>query len=245
MNEISSSTCSHNPWLSGHPKVGIAWIDHLYNRLDGAYPNRWRAAFSGPTAIENWRETWSEAFVEEGLTPNMVGAGLKACRRMYDWPPSLTEFIKACQPPINVDAAIYEAIAQMRARQTGKDMWSDPAIFWAAMKVGEWDMVSSSFAQLRPRFEAALKAVLAQGEVLPVPPRVEAIAAPGKSESTREFARERLAELGASEIIKPAGVGNVRWAHLIVDAHAAGGKVPLHKLEIARTAIRNVAGDRP
>lgn len=238
----TTSTFNQSPWLEIHPKLGISLMDHLFNRLDGAYPNRWRTAFASEQAIANWRESWAEAFADEGLTPQMISEGLKACRRAYDWPPSLTEFLKACKPAINVDAAIYEAIEQMRARQHGKDVWSNPAIYWAAVKVGEFDMVSQSFSSIKPRFEAALKKVL-EGSVLPVPERVAALAAPGKAESTREYGAKRLQELGAAAAFKRApGGANLGWAWRIIDEDKKTGKVHLHKLNIARQAIFNATG---
>jgi hypothetical protein len=235
----TSSTFNQSPWLEIHPKLGISLMDHLFNRFDGAYPNRWRAAFASEQAIANWREAWAEAFAEEGLTTQMISDGLKACRKSYDWPPSLTEFLKACKPAINVDAAIYEAIDQMRARQHGKDVWSNPAIYWAAAKVGEFDMVSQTFSSIKPRFEAALKTVLA-GEILPVPVRVPALSAPGATESTREYGAKRLQELGASAAFKRSpGGANIGWAIAIVAEDKRTGKVPLNKLSIARQAIFN------
>ncbi|VWB07781.1 hypothetical protein BLA6863_00185 [Burkholderia lata] len=217
-------------------------MDHLFNRLDGTYPNRWRISFANEQAVANWRDSWSEAFDEECLTPQMVADGLKACRKSYDWPPSLTEFLKACKPRINVDAAIYEAIEQMRKRQHGKDTWSNPAIYWAAVKVGEFDMVSQTFSQIKPRFESALKVVL-EGTVLPVPVRVPALSAPGAAISTREYGAQRLQELGASAAFKRSpGGANIGWALSIVEEEKKTGKVPFNKLSIARQAIFNATG---
>jgi len=238
----TSSTFKQSPWLEIHPKLGISLMDHLFNRFDGAYPNRWRAAFANEQAVANWRESWSEAFDEEGLTPQSISDGLKACRKMFDWPPSLTEFLKACKPPINIDAAIYEAIDQMRARQHGKDKWSNPAIYWAAAKVGEFDMLSQSFSSIKPRFEAALKAVQA-GEILPVPARVPALASPGAAESTREYGAKRLQELGATSAFRRSpGGANIGWAIGIIEEDKRTGRVPLSKLNIARQAIFNSTG---
>jgi hypothetical protein len=195
-------------WHEIHPKLGISLMDHLFNRMDGAYPSRWKAQFPSEQAIANWREAWSEAFEEEGVTTQMISDAIRACRKKLDWPPSLAEFLKLCKPPINVDAAVYEAIDQMRARQHGKDEWSDPAIFWAAAKVG-----------------------------------VPALAAPGAAESTREYGRQRLDELNASDVIKNISKGgNIEWARRIIEEEKQHGKVPLNKLNIARQAIFNVTG---
>ncbi|WP_248322009.1 replication protein P [Caballeronia sp. Sq4a] len=230
-------------WHEPHPKLGISLMDHLFNRLDGMYPNRWRAAFQSEQAIANWRDSWAEAFDEDGVTTQMISDGIRACRKHYDWPPSVSEFIKACKPPLDIDAAVYEAIDQMRARQHGKDVWSNPAIFWAAVKVGEYDVISQTVSQLKPRFEAALKKVLEAGDIQPVPARVPALAAPGAAESTREYGRQRLDELNASAAMKNMSKGgNIEWARRIIEDERATGTVPLNKLKIARDAIFNVTG---
>ena len=51
---------------------GLSLIDALFNRFDGMYPNRWRAAFANAQAIANWREAWVGAFVDEALSPDDV-----------------------------------------------------------------------------------------------------------------------------------------------------------------------------
>ncbi|NKJ45849.1 hypothetical protein CIC12_03640 [Burkholderia sp. SG-MS1] len=216
-------------------------MDHLFNRLDGAYPNRWRAAFPNEYAVSNWREAWAEAFDEEGITTQMISDALRACRKTYDWPPSLAEFLKVCKPAVDADAALHEAVEQMRARQHGKDEWSHPAIFWAAVKVGEFDMLGQTFAALKPRFESALRKVLDGGEFQPVPARVPALQGPSAAESTREHGRNRLDGLRASEILKSITTGgSAEWAQRIIATEKATGRVPLNKLKIAKQAIQQV-----
>lgn len=75
----------------------MSLIDHLYNRLDGMYTSKWRAAFPSIESIENWKAAWSDAFIERRLSPEQIKRGLANCLDLYDWPPSLTEFIKACE----------------------------------------------------------------------------------------------------------------------------------------------------
>ena len=103
-------------------------------------------------------------------------------------------------------------------------------------------MISQTFSQLKPRFEAALKKVI-EGEIQPVPARVPALAAPGAAESTRVFGRQRLDELNASAAFKNISKGgNIDWARRIIEDEKQTGKVPLSKLNIARQAIFNVTG---
>lgn len=181
-------------WLRTHPSLGISLMDHLYNRLDGAYPGVWRQRFPTEQAIANWRESWVEAFEEARLTPDEVRTGLKFCRARYDWPPSVAEFIKACRPEINIDAALAEACLQLRLRAEGRDVWSHPAVFWAATLVGEFDMLNQSREALRKRFAAALDEVM-RSEVFPVPKRVFALPAPGKAVADPQRVAAEMAKL--------------------------------------------------
>ncbi|MDR5825854.1 hypothetical protein [Caballeronia sp. LZ043] len=223
-------------------------MDWLFGQLHGMFGNKLLDGFrSGhvvdgkDTGIENMKATWTEKIRANGMKLVDVKRGLAGAERLK-WPPTWGEFIELCKPPINIDAAVYEAIDQMRARQHGKDVWSDPAIYWAAVKIGEYDVISQTFSQLKPRFEVMLKKVL-EGEIHPVPPRVPALAAPGAAESTREFGRQRLDELNASAAFKNISKGgNINWALRIIEEERQTGKVPLNKLKIARDAIFNVTG---
>ena len=157
-------------WLDPHPALdGMALIDHLFNRLDGLYPNRWRAAFAGQQAIDNWREAWAEGFCHEALTLEDVRVGLHACRTRFSWPPSFAEFVSACRPNLEPEAAHAEAVRQLRLRGYGRDEWSHPAIFWAAMSVGEHDLRSSSWLMIRERWTNALRKEIARRNWEPVP----------------------------------------------------------------------------
>lgn len=86
-------------WLEPLKGKDISPIMLLYKRLDGLYPSKWRASFPDAEAIDNWQEAWAEAFVEDSITPQMIKRGLENCRDMYDWPPSLPQFLKACREP--------------------------------------------------------------------------------------------------------------------------------------------------
>lgn len=223
-------------------------MDWLFGQLHGLFGNKlldgWRSGHmegGKDTGIENMKAVWAEKIRANGMKLADVKRGLSGCERLK-WPPTWGEFLDLCKPPINIDAAVYEAIEQISARQHGNDVWSNPAIFWAAVKVGEFDIMSQTFAQLKPRFEVALKRVQ-EGEIEPVPPRVPMLAAPGKAESTREYGHQRLQEIGASGAIKNMSKGgNIKWAEKILAEQERTGKVDLNRLRIAKEAIFNVTG---
>lgn len=198
----TSSTSEASEWTKPRASLdGIGAIDHLYNRLDGMYPIRWRSNFPSPDAIKAWKDTWVEAFAEECISPQEVKTGLTNCRDMFEWPPSLTEFMRACRPWRDPEVAFYAAVRGMQARRDGKaGEWPHPAVFWAATSVGG-DLLSSAYSHLRGRWEAALTAQLTRGDWEPIPASSAALPAPGQTVATREEAEAHLRKVGAASVV--------------------------------------------
>lgn len=213
MNPRKLSTSPMNVWLDPHPALdGVALIDHLFNRLDGLYPHRWRSAFANEHAIANWRQAWAEGLTEEGVTMAEVKRGLAECRRLFDWPPSFAEFVKACRPPIDAKAEWAEAVEQMRIRLQGKgeDRWSRPQVYWAASAIGQFDLNQNTWEQIKARWTHAIE----NAKDDPIPEYRAALPAPGKATTTREDAAIRLREIAEKTgiTITQNGPGNVKWA---------------------------------
>lgn len=227
-------------WFDVHPKLGITTMDHLFNRLDGAYPHKWRTNFPNEQSIANWRESWAEAFEDEGITLNDVRDGLKACRTRYDWPPSCAEFIKACKPSIDPLVGYYEATAGVQARQNGQvGKWSHPAIFWAAMPMS-YDLAHQTFSQIKGQWEAALKEQMGRGHWEEIPPARSALPSPDKCEQSREHSAAMLTEFGATGVLKNK-TDHKAWAKRIQTRIAAGDKtITLIQKKFADEAILEV-----
>ncbi len=98
MKKLSSINPQANVsiWFQVHPQLGVTMMDHLFNKLDSMYPGRWIACFKNETSVQNWRDTWAEAFEDDRLQPHQIKTGIAQCRKLYNWPPSLTEFVNAC-----------------------------------------------------------------------------------------------------------------------------------------------------
>jgi hypothetical protein len=206
----TSSTSPASAWLEPHPRLdGLTLIDHLFNRLDGLYPHRWRSAFANDRAIENWRTAWAEGLSDEGVTMGEVRAGLRVCRRQQDWPPSFAEFLRACRPAIDHSSALLEAIEQMPRRESGSDTWSHPAIYWAAVKIGSYDLSRKTPKELDPEWRRAFQDQMARSEWWPIPARLPALPAPGETHTPdrgREAIAEMLARLKGAADAHDAGV---------------------------------------
>lgn len=214
--------------------VPESWIDSLFARMSGMYGSKFADMWRG-TDLVVVRKLWGTELAS--LTRDELRRGVEALRTR-PFPPTLPEFVGLCQPPVNVDAALSEAVAQLHARQQGTDVWSDPAIYWAAVKVGTAEMMSLSHSQLRPRFEAMLRDIKAKGNVPPVPTRVDALPAPGGAEISRDEARRRLADLKASGIVRRGPQGDERdWARRILAKVQAGQPVPVCMHEMAKRGL--------
>lgn len=159
---------------------GQSPIERLFSRFDGMYPALWAKNFSSLAAIENWAEVWAEAFSEEGITFDEVMDGIRACRKSHQYPPTLPEFLQLCRTPIDYDKAFFEAVIQMGIRRRpsvklvdgevvqefGKDTWSNPAIYWAAVAMGkDLDLI---YRDVRSRWHYELDRAI-KGEKKPVP----------------------------------------------------------------------------
>jgi len=211
----------------------LSWVDRLFERMALTYGRKFSDQW-GTVDATAMKKHWAEKLA--GLTGPEIKRGVDALDTR-DWPPSLPEFLKLCRPPIDPTVAYYEALYGSQARAKG-DMgqWSHPAIYWAYTTIGQHDFANIGYSVLRPRWEMALNAQFARGEWSEIPlPRL-ALQAPGESLTGREEARKRLAEIGASGVIRPRTeeAGSKAWAQKIIDNQSA---YPFISLKFAQEAL--------
>ncbi len=186
-------------WLEPLAKLeGLSLMDHLFNRLEGMYPNLWRASFRVESSLANWRAAWAEAFSDEAITPHEIATGLTVCRRRHEMPPSLPQFLRACRPQANSDPepAFYDSADQMVRRHAGQqETWPSPRHFWAAQRVGG-DMLHLGWRELAGRWRAAWEQAAADAD-RPIPvaaPREQSLPAPGKTTRSEAEVSRMLSE---------------------------------------------------
>lgn len=251
MTTIAPSTSSLSEWTRPRQSLGgVSALTHLFNRLDGSYPGKFRAAFTTTDSIANWNDTWEAAFIREAIQPQEVARALDSMKG--DWPPSLPEFLALCRPPIDPEQAFYVAVDGMQARQRGEiGNWPHPAIYWAAVRIGQHDMLASGYSGLKGRWTNALQDVMSKGKWQDVPEPVLALAAPGRATTSDAEARQQLARLSAAvaDAVKtvPTQARNrdLRWAYRILEQDKQpSGRPPAVNVRMAETALRN-AGELP
>jgi len=235
MNEYSKWFEVH---FSKEKPNGESAMDRLYNRLDGAYPNKWRANFPSPEAIENWQVSWAEAFEEERITFEEVAAGIKHCRKNLEWPPSCAEFIKSCRPIANSLTAYYEAVAGCQERSKGEiGNWSHPAIYWAAVPLA-YDLLNQTYSQIKSRWEAAFEAEMSKGEWAEIKKPLVALPAPSRSRTDNKEAAKVLKDIGASDVLSKKKE-DTAWYRKILERIKRGDKtVSLIQRKFAEDAAR-------
>jgi len=85
----------------------------------------------------------------------------------------------------------------MRKRATSSDAWSHPAIYWAAVGIGAFDLRNATWHSIKHRWESAMKKELEKKDWLGIPPALDALPAPGKCSLSAEEREKRLASLRA------------------------------------------------
>jgi hypothetical protein len=239
MNQLAHVTVSTEPisdWFAVHPALGIASIDHLYNRMDGAYPHKWRANFPDVQSITNWRESWVEAFEEEALTFNEVKRGIRECRRLYAWPPSISEFLIACRPVLEPMAAYQEAVSGLAERERGEPgVWSSLAVFWAAVSLA-YDLKMQTYGQIKARWESALTQQMAKGAWDPIPDI--ALGLEYSPIVDTEMTKKVVNDLRATWKREDAAFDHKRWARKLDEKLSQGDKsVPIMAAKMAHEAL--------
>jgi hypothetical protein len=129
------------------------------------------------------QQVWAESL--RGYTPDEIIRGLSACARQQ-YAPTIPEFLLLCRPNLDAEAAFREARLQLSLRDQDRDTWSHPAVYWAALDCGSYDVLHSSWPQIKTRWTAALQKNLANLSCPPVPQRLRELPAP---RMTRELWR--------------------------------------------------------
>ncbi len=177
--------------LQGLP---AAWIERLFSRLVGFYGSKFADLWKG-TDLAMVKQVWAETLA--GYTPEEIKRGIDACLSR-PFPPTLPEFLMLCRPPLNYEAAHTEAVEQMRKREFGEDVWTSPAVYWAAARIGN-DIRAQAYEQIKGRWHAELDKAIADVKAgrLPgeVPKKAVALPAPGETTPPPEKVKEMLAKM--------------------------------------------------
>lgn len=198
------------------------------------YGTKFNDQWRGVTPRE-LRAMWASAL--QGYKSDEVQRGLSACLNRI-WPPTLPEFLQLCRPPIDHESAFVEANHQIKNRDNGTDRWSHPAIYWAAVEFGFWDLSHTGWDRAKSRWTKILDGKLAQKNLPPVPSRPASLPAP---KASAEVVDAEMAKIASEALGAPKdGQGYVdhrRWAKALKKRHDAGEKLNLCQVNAYRVAL--------
>jgi hypothetical protein len=230
---IETATSSISP----HAPLPISWIESLFKRMSWAYGSKFADLWNGVNPVE-MKNYWAERLGALSRAELATGYRMLDSR---DRPPTLPEFIKLCRPNLDPVMAFHEALEQGSKRDLGKagepDVWSHPAIYWAWVKIGSFAMMHQGYEVLRPRWVAALSECTEDPDLPPVPVKMAALPAPGKTQMPPERARELLAQLRIKRVPLSVVGQQTDWARQVLAKHERGEPVTFAALKMAEQAL--------
>lgn len=156
-------------------------INDLIRELRAIFP-AWRQAWPTAKHQDQAKVTWTKAIVEAGITDwSMIERGLRWCRSLgTDFMPSAGKFMQHCWPGPEelglpeAESAFWEACRYSHPAMAGKERWSHPAVYHAAIKCSRHSLLNLPADTSRVKFQEAYQEVcrdIARGVVLPEPPK--------------------------------------------------------------------------
>lgn len=205
------------------------WVDRLFARFSAMYGARFADMWSGGD-LGLVKSVWADDLA--GYGTDEVARGVEACRSLK-FPPTLPEFLLLCRPPLDAESAFNEAVQQMALRDQGRDVWSHPAIYWSAVTIGAFDLRNATWSAIKPRWSRVLQAEMSKGEWPAVPPRLEALPAPGQIAANPEKVRAMVGRA----LNTVAEGGDKGWVLKIESCALAGEALPITVMEMASEVL--------
>jgi hypothetical protein len=212
-----------------------SWVEKLFERMVGLYGNKFLDMW-GKTDLLQVKAIWAQELGK--LSRDEIAKGANALINQ-EWCPTLPQFIKLCRTDIDAVTAYYEAVNGVIAREKGEiGEWSHPAIFWASVKIGSFDLKNQTYSNIKARWERALDEEINKGQWSDIPQAQIALPPPATL-ATKDIAEKYLAE---TQIIKKqeSKTDHKRWAKIILQREKDGDKTLTHiQLSMAKDAMKN------
>lgn len=212
-----------------------SWVEKLFERMVGLYGNKFLDMW-GKTDLLQVKAIWAQELGK--LSRDEIAKGANALINQ-EWCPTLPQFIKLCRTDIDAVTAYYEAVNGVIVREKGEiGEWSHPAIFWASVKIGSFDLKNQTYSNIKARWERALDEEINKGQWSDIPQAQIALPPPA-TPATKDIAEKYLAE---TQIIKKqeSKTDHKRWAKIIMQREKDGDKTLTHiQLSMTKDAMKN------
>ncbi len=224
MTHLSTST---NP-------IPEAWVERLFEKMAALYGNKFLDMW-GKTDLKTVKALWSQELGK--LSREEITRGANALMTL-EWPPTLPQFLKISRVDVDPLTAYYEAVNGVVAREQGlMGEYSHPAIFWAGVKVGAFDLKHQAYSAIKGRWETALSQEMAKGEWSDIPAPM--IALPPVAAVSKDVVEKYIGEVQAIKS-EQSNTDHKQWAKKILQRVKDGDKTitPLQK-NFAVEALQN------
>ena len=230
----------------------LSAIDQLFLRFDAMYMQKWRSFFTSTLVTEDWKKMWSHAFISNGITAKMAFSAIERCAKEYPkWPPTEGEFIALCRPEIDYEQAFHDAVRQMHKRMQNdpddRDFWPIPAIYWAALEFGQFELRTVSYSQAAGKWKRLLDK-WREADCPDVKSFVPQIAAPARDDAgvaitsveAKATAMRAMASLAGRVPSREVAISKARE---ILRRHAAGEPITYTQVKFAKEALSRLGAD--
>ena len=205
--------------------ISDKWIDALFAKMSTYYGNKFSDMWRDSN-MQAVKSVWAQELRKLSREDFTRGANALMTQ---EWPPTLPQFIKLCRPAIDFVTAYYEAVNGAVAREQGMmGEYSHPAIFFAAVKVGAFDLKHQTYSGIKGRWETALAQEMAKAEWPVIPEPMMALPAPAPA--SKEVVQKYIAETQVYKM-EDSKVDHRAWAKKILQRMKDGDKTitPLQK----------------
>ena len=226
----------------------LSAIDRLYARFASMYMHKWSSHFTSPDVIADWKKAWTGALINSGITFQMALEGIERCRIAHPtWPPTEGQFVALCKPELDYEDAFNYAVRELRKRRTGEDSWPVPAVYWAAMDFGQYELRQASYGQAATRWKRLLDKRLS-GECPDVPAFMHQLAAPARNEEGEAItsAEAKARAMSAMRVLAgraPSRELAIKRARDILERQAAGETVTHAQVAFAKEALARLRAE--
>ena len=177
MNDLQEAGTS-----STLPPLPLSWVERLFKKFTLRYANAFLDQWKSFNP-EEVKQAWAEELA--GLTGNEIVAGLERAKTKFpSWPPKPLEFVQLCRPDPFEDWKEACEQMQIRLHGDGKDLWSRPEVYWAAVSIGWYDLNQTKWEHIKDRWVNAL----ANARRSEIPEYHAALPRPGQATTSKEDA---------------------------------------------------------
>ncbi len=194
----------------------LTLMDIIWDEFDVYYPNTWRSFFKEENKKLSWAFAWARMFAYRDLSPQEIVSALPEVVVEYpNFAPTLGQFIKIIEKRKAANrfgkestphSTFMAAIQYIQKEKNGEPVTWNPWIYWMVQRVGYYEVVASTWEEIKDSWSEAYQESLSLSEVHSVPLRLT-----HRHEEEKQMSKEEAKKILA-DIIKRMNQSDVSWS---------------------------------